>query len=167
MKTLLKKMLLGTGTRGRRVPFGLYKGLVLSINPAVDASFYFGLYEAETAPWLRRAILQCKSLVDVGTGCGELAVWGLSFPHVSRVLAYDSGSERWASFYENVRLNDFQGDPRLTAVQGPFLGSGRTGDAEKLLAVLPEPILFKIDIDAGRKLFYPACFRFFAESGAC
>ena len=151
MKTIVKQLLLGTGRRGRRIPFGLYKGLVLSIDPTVETSFYLGLYEVETAPWLRQAVLQAQSLVDVGTGAGELSMWGLAHANIRRVLAYDASPERWHIFRENQQLNGFEADERLTAVEGRFLGRQQQGEAEEILGCLPEPILFKIDVEGGEE----------------
>lgn len=151
VKNFLKRLILGKGRAGRRIPVGLYKGLTLSIDPATESNFYFGLYERETAPLLRKAGRVARSLIDVGAGCGELTVWGLSHPNIERVLAYDSSPERWPIFFENLRLNGVSGDDRLQAEQAMFLGRNKTDVAEEVLGELPEPILFRIDVDGGEQ----------------
>lgn len=151
MKRTIKRLILGEGRKGRRVPFGLYRGLVLSLDPAVDSSFYFGLYERETFAWLRGAIRQAHSFVDVGTGCGELVVWALAHAHIQRVLAYDPAPHRWDIFRDNLRLNGCNLDPRLLACEDWFLGTNRAEEDVKQLCELPEPILFKIDVDGGEE----------------
>ena len=54
-------------------------------------------------------------------------------------------------FHENMRLNGFTSDDRLTSVEGMFLGPDEADDAERILGDLPEPILFKIDVDGGEQ----------------
>lgn len=148
LKNLIKTWILGTGRKSRVIPFGLYKGLTLSIDPAVETLFYLGLYERETYAWLRHAIRKASTLIDAGAGYGELSMWALRYPHVQRVLAYDPSPARWPIFEENRKLNGFEGDARLTGIQGMFLGPG-SESAGHLLEALPEPILMKIDVDGG------------------
>lgn len=94
MKRLIKRLSLGEGRKAWRIPFGLYRGLALSIDSGSESLFCFGLYDAETNLWLRRYAAEVKSVIDVGAGCGELTMWALGKPGVMRVLAYDSSSER-------------------------------------------------------------------------
>lgn len=150
MKQLIKRLFLGEGRNARRIPVGLYRGLTLSIDSGSESLFYFGLYEAETNPWLRRYIREAKSVVDVGAGCGELTMWALSKPGVQRVLAYDASPSRWGVFRENLRLNKREHDGRLNAVEGMFLdGEDAKDGGASFFAQLPEPILLKIDVDGG------------------
>ena len=150
LKKFVKACVLGTGRRARKIPLGLYKGLTLSIDPAVETLFYLGLYERETNAWLQSAIRRAASVIDAGAGCGELSMWALRYPNVQRVLAYDSSPARWPIFKENLRLNSFQGDARLTSVQGMFVGPD-SEPAWDTLGTLPEPILLKIDVDGGEE----------------
>lgn len=150
LKRMIKACLLGSGRRARKIPFGLYKGLSLSIDPAVESLFYLGIYECETNPWLREAGRRAASVVDAGAGCGELSMWALRQTNVRTVLAYDSSPARWPIFRENLRLNGFGDDSRLTAVQGMFLGPD-AGPAWQTLGDLPEPVLLKIDVDGGEE----------------
>ena len=149
VKQLIKKIFLGVGRRGRRIPLGLYRGLVLSIDPRSEGMFFLGLYEAETNSWLKEAGAKARSLVDVGTGCGELAIWGLRQPKIERVLAYDASPQRWPVFEENLRLNGMTEDERLTAVADYFPADGDPQIVIGLMAALPEPVLLKIDVDGG------------------
>jgi precorrin-6B methylase 2 len=155
LKSLIKRCLLGTGRRGRTIPFGLYKGLRLSIDPAVESLFYLGLYERETNTWLQNAIQRAATVVDAGAGCGELSMWALRHPNVKQVLAYDSSSTRWPIFEENARLNGFKGDSRLKGIHGMFLGPD-SEPAMHVLGSVPEPILMKIDVDGGEEAILEA-----------
>lgn len=151
LKRTLKKLLLGSGRRGRRIPFGLYRGLTLSIDPASEMGLWLGLYEAETTPWLRSAGRRACSLIDVGAGYGEMTAWALRQPRIEKVLAYDSKPQRWMVFRENLAHNALTGDQRLSAVEGWFLGGD--DDERSLAAVqaLPEPVLLKVDVDGGEE----------------
>lgn len=151
MKQILKHLFLGKERKGRRIPFGLYQGLTLSIDPRTDMSFYLGFYERETMPWLRAAGRTARSLIDVGAGCGELSIWGLAHTTMERVVAYDSSPERWHLFHENVRLNGFDHDPRLVTVEEKFLGGEHREVADEVFGDLPEPILLKVDVDGGEQ----------------
>jgi hypothetical protein len=151
MKQRLKQLLFGRGRRARKIPFGLYRGLVLAIDPSSEMMFFFGLYEAETARWLKDAGRQARSLIDVGAGRGEMDVWGLRQSKMERVLAYDASPHRWPIFRENLRLNGLAGDARLMAVEGFFPADGDPQNLLDLLAPLPEPILLKIDVDGGEE----------------
>jgi precorrin-6B methylase 2 len=189
MNSFLKHALLGHGRKGRRIPFGLYRGLTLSIDPASEMGLWLGLYEAETTSWLRAAGRQARSLVDVGAGYGEMTVWGLSQPVMEKVLAYDSKPERWPVFRENLAHNGLTGDRRLSAVEGMFLGGEDDERSLAALQALPDPVLMKIDVDGGEEAilqklgqvlsakrmlvliethseaFYRACRQFVSEGG--
>lgn len=151
LKRNLKKLLLGSGRRGRLIPFGLYRGLTLSVDPASEMGLWLGLYEAETTPWLRSAGKLARSLVDVGAGYGEMTVWGLRQPKMEKVLAYDSKPQRWMVFLENLAHNALTGDQRLSPVEGWFLGGEDDESSLAALQSLPEPILLKVDVDGGEE----------------
>lgn len=151
MKRLVKKIILGDGRADRRIPFGLYKGLTLSIDPRSDAGFYLGLYERETTPWLRSAARSARSLVDVGAGAGELSIWALAHKSMQRVLAYDSSPERWPLLHHNIRLNAFQNDKRFEWFSTCFLGDDNPEETLLAIEALPEPVLLKIDVDGGEQ----------------
>lgn len=150
MKKLIKQLVMGQGRRARRIPLGLYRGLTLLIDSGSESLFYFGLYEAETNPYLRRFARNAKTVIDVGAGCGELTAWALRQPGIQRVLAYDSSPSRWLIFRENMRLNAREQDQRLSAVEGMFLGGEKSPDVEtSIFGEMAEPILLKIDVDGG------------------
>jgi hypothetical protein len=151
MKRILKKLLLGEGRKACRVPFGLFRGLTLVLDPAVESNIYLGLYERETYSWLRRAGRAAGSLVDVGAGVGELTMWGLAHDNIRRVIAYDPGPQRWVLLRDNLRVNGRESDPRLTLVEDYFLGETRFEEDERILDGLQEPILLKLDVDGGEE----------------
>lgn len=134
------------------IPFGLYAGLKLSVDPSCETGLLLGTYEAETSAWLRQAGRQARSMLDVGAGYGELTAWALRQPGMERVLAYDPKPERWPVFEENMALNGFAADARLQAVAGWFLGPEDEDETLRLLAGLPGPILLKLDVDGGEEV---------------
>lgn len=151
MKQALKRLLFGTQRQPRRIPFGLYRGLTLAIDPAGDLAYYFGMYERETYPWLRGAIAACRSFVDIGAGGGEMVAWALAHPTIERVIACEASEGRWALFQSNMALNGFAADPRLKTVCAEFLSAATARDDMQALEDLPAPILLKIDIDGGEE----------------
>jgi SAM-dependent methyltransferase len=151
LKALLKKTVFGQGRRAMNIPFGLYAGLKLSIDPSCETGFLLGTYEAETTAWLRQAGRRARSVLDIGAGYGELTAWALRQPEVARVLAYDPKPERWPVFQENLSLNGLSADRRLQAVAGWFLGPEDESRTLQVLAELPEPILLKLDVDGGEE----------------
>jgi hypothetical protein len=151
MKQAIKRLLFGTCRRPLRIPFGLYKGLTLSIDPRGELGYFFGTYEMETHSWLRAAGKAARSFVDIGAGSGELVVWALSQPAMKRAMAYDSSPARWNLLRENLLLNGFQNDPRLNAECAEFLSPANAVKDSAAFQSLPEPILFKMDIDGGEE----------------
>lgn len=147
MKGFLKKLCLGEGRRIRKIPFGLFQGLNLSVDPGSETSLWLGLYEAEVTPWLRRAGRRARSVVDVGAGHGELTAWALRQPGVEKVLAYEPDESRWPILAENLQANGFSQDPRLQMVK-EFLTPAR---ARQDLRSLPEPVLLKLDVEGAEK----------------
>jgi len=151
VKKRIKHLILGEGRKPRRIPLGLYRGLTLSIDAGQESLFYFGLYEAETNPWLRRLTQNAKTFIDVGAGCGELTAWALRIRGMERVLSYDVSPSRWPIFYDNMRLNGLDTDPRLTKVQDFFPSGDQVSAVGALFERLPEPIFMKIDVDGGEE----------------
>lgn len=152
MKRILKTLLFGSGRTERHIPFGLYAGLTLSIDSSSEINLWLGTYEAETTPYLRRAGKQARTLIDVGSGNGELTIWGLKQPFMEHVLAYDPKPERWPVFRENLALNNLANDRRLMACEDCFLGDDDSESVVQLFENLPEPILIKIDVDGGEEV---------------
>ena len=144
MKSIIKKMFLGSGRQPRRVWTGLFRDLRLSIDPASETTLLFGLYEVETIPFLRRAGRTMKTMIDVGAGYGEMTAWALRQSNTARVLAFDPKPERWPVFRENMALNGFSDDARLVPVADFF--PGKVANEEMLLS-LPEPVVMKLDVD--------------------
>jgi len=147
IKSFLKKALLGKGRKIRKIPLGLFAGLKLSVDPSSETSLWLGLYEAELTPWLRKAGRQARSVVDVGAGHGEMTVWALRQPGVTRVLAYEPDEARWPFFWANLQANGLDRDARLLGVKD-FLTPER---ARKELASLPEPVLLKLDVEGAER----------------
>jgi len=147
LRSVLKRWLLGKGRRIRKIPFGLFQGLNLSVDPGSETSLWLGLYEAEVTPWLHKAGRQARSVVDVGAGHGELTVWALRQPRVEKVLAYEPDESRWPILSENLQANGFSKDARLQVVKD-FLTPSR---ARQDLQSLPEPVLLKLDVEGAER----------------
>ncbi len=144
MKRLTKRLLFGEGRRPCRIRLGLFRGLRLSVDPSCETSLLLGLYEAETTSALRKMGERARAVIDVGAGYGELTAWALKQRSVERVCAFDPKAERWSVFRENMELNGFAQDARLSAECDFF-----PGPSSAWVSSLPEPVLVKIDVDGG------------------
>ena len=67
LKNLFKVALLGEGRKIRKIPFGLFAGLKLSVDPGSETSLWLGLYEAELTPWLRKVGRQVREVDEKDT----------------------------------------------------------------------------------------------------
>ena len=143
MKALLKSALFGTGRSGRHIPFGLYSGLTLSLDPSCEMGFGWeprGRDHSVAAPgpmlhgvWSMSARVTGNSQSGGGSrggACSPIPPSGAGVPRESA-------------------LNGLTGilDWRLSS----GLGADDSGAAEQLFAALPEPILVKIDVDGGEE----------------
>jgi hypothetical protein len=61
-----RSVLLPEGEAVRRVPFGIGAGIRTRIDFAWDSAFYFGLYERELDPWIRKLVRPGTRAFDVG-----------------------------------------------------------------------------------------------------
>lgn len=144
MKRLFKKLVFGKESV-RKIPFGLYRGLYLSIDPGCELQLYLGLYERETYRWLKQVAKEAQSGIDVGAGYGELTLWLLRQKDMKKVFAFEPDAKRWRKFEENLAAN-----PKKSAVSlGLFRELFTGARASEILQMVPEPVLMKIDIDGG------------------
>lgn len=145
IRTWLKAALFGATRQPRRIYLGLYRGLVLWIDPSSEMLFYLGIYERETYWWLIKEGSQAQSGIDVGAGHGELTLWLLQQPKMRNVYAFEPDRSRWPIFNANLAANPQKPEIHLKLSQGFF----QKREAIKIIEEAPEPILLKIDIDGG------------------
>src|ERR1035441_2257991 len=84
-----KRLLLPRGQVVRTVRWGLLKGINLEIDFHTSTQQFLGLYETETFPFLREATSGSKWMIDVGAGCGELALYFMRVNGPGTVFAFE------------------------------------------------------------------------------
>ena len=105
------------GARPRRVPFGLFRGLVLELDLRCQSQIYLGLFERETYRWIRRALRQCAWAIDVGAANGELSVCMLRASRAEHVFAFEPQPAELATLRRNLAYNGCSDDNRLVVVE--------------------------------------------------
>lgn len=139
------------GNLPRTVKSGAFRGLRFKIDLSAATQFWLGLYERETYRWLQKLISGIASAVDVGAAAGEYSIYLLSRSSADPVLAFDPNPELSDQFSENLSLNFFDQQQRLTRIP-VFLGSRSSHNCKRLdefINRLREPIFLKIDVDGG------------------
>lgn len=88
----------------RKLPLGLAAGITFEADPDASLDHWFGLFESELAPWLRRLCQAGTRCVDVGA---YNAYYSLTFAKLSRapVLSYEPDSDAVARSRRNLMLN--------------------------------------------------------------
>jgi precorrin-6B methylase 2 len=101
--SVLKKIVVPSGSRPRTIPFGLFKGLRLNIDLTSQTQFYFGLWEFETHPYIHAALKESNWLIDVGAGLGELCI--LFRRNLCHAIAIEPDSACLSLIRSNLALN--------------------------------------------------------------
>jgi precorrin-6B methylase 2 len=101
--SVLKKIVVPSGSRPRTIPFGLFKGLRLNIDLTSQTQFYLGLYEFETHPYIKEAFKRSNWLIDAGAGVGELCI--LFRKNLCRAIAIEPDEACLSLMRSNLALN--------------------------------------------------------------
>ncbi len=109
----IKSILVKGGQRPLRVPLGLFRGMTLNLDLALETQKYLGLWETETYGFIRKAAARCRWAVDVGAGRGELTVYLLLRSRSEEVHAFEPQETEIAQLRSNLALNGLRDDGRL------------------------------------------------------
>jgi len=141
----IKQALVTPGRRPMKVRAGIFKNIVLDLDPATATQVWLGLYEQETFFSIRQAARDSVWMLDIGAGSGELSIFFLRQPKCLAVHAFEPQPVALALFRRNLALNHLSEDPQLV-IHPSFAGAiGTPLDSLKLdLAV---PGFLKIDVD--------------------
>jgi len=135
LKNAVKKAL-PAGDTARTLPFGIGRGLSLTINlRAGQISTYLGFYEMELNRHLRRLCPRGARSFDLGGHIGYDALI-LAKLSGSEVLSVESAPEYGAIIRENLRVNP-RFENRVRIVDG-YVGSG---------SEMPEPVGGLVTVD--------------------
>lgn len=148
LKSSIKRTLLPTEAKPRRVLSGAFRGLEMEMDLQSSMQFWAGLYERETYPWIARFGAGCASGIDVGAAKGEFSLFLMKRTEATRVLAFDPSPEHDVTFSRNLALNGLADDVRLSR-HAEFVGAGQAGSIrlDAFLDELPSPLFAKIDVD--------------------
>jgi hypothetical protein len=145
----VKRRLISAGRVPRRIPIGLYRGLVLSLDLAHQSQLFVGLAEAETHSLIRLAASRARWMVDVGAGHGELSIFFAVKSLASKVYAVEPRASEIAVLRENIDLNrsNIRNEViALKAYAGP-LGSADSVQLDDLPVDRSLRGFVKIDVD--------------------
>jgi hypothetical protein len=147
MKQFVKRLVLPSGRRVRRLRGGVAKGMLMEIDLEHQAQRFWGFDERELLATLRQLIPSAKSLVDIGANDGYYTMAFLR-SGAERVVACEPGPVM-EQLLENARANGYQPDDRFI-VERRLVGRDEGGvSIAELIKNLPRPILLKVDIDGG------------------
>jgi precorrin-6B methylase 2 len=141
----VKQALVTPGHRPMRVRAGLFRNLVLDLDPATATQVWLGLYEQETFFSIRQAARDSVWMLDIGAGSGELSIFFLRQPKCLAVHAFEPQPAALAQFRRNLALNQLSDDPQLVIHQ-TFAGAAGT-PLDNLHLDLDVPGFLKIDVD--------------------
>lgn len=144
----IKASVMPAGARPRSIPLGLYRGLRLEIDFHSQTQIFLGLWERETHRLLRDALGRVVWLIDVGAGCGELALLFARSSRVRLVHAIEPQAAAREALLRNLALNPGIDARKLVIHDRP---AGRESN-ERLMRLdelnTPSgPGLVKIDVD--------------------
>jgi Methyltransferase FkbM domain len=101
--SVLKNIVVPSGSRPRTIPFGPFKGLRLNIDLASQMQVYFGLWEFETYPYIHAALKESSWFIDVGAGFGELCI--LFRKNLCHAVAIEPDPTCLSLLHSNLVLN--------------------------------------------------------------
>ena len=112
--------------KNQRLPyeiiFGIYKGLKFNINLQNESQIYFGLWERETYPYIKKSLNNCNWMIDVGAGKGELCIYFQLNSHAKTIYAFEPQLTEIDIFNMNIELNHIN-DNNINISQH-FVGTG-------------------------------------------
>lgn len=140
----LKRILLPGGTSPQTVLFGPGAGAVMDIDFAHQARMYFGLYETEIAPHLRRLVRPGYRCFDVGANVGYHS---LTLARLSGgpVVAFEPDPAAGAILRANIAHNNFA--IRIVSAAVGARDDANTITLDRAAAENFIPDLIKIDIE--------------------
>ena len=147
----IKRRLVRTGRNPRRVPVGLYRGLILSLDLAHQSQIYVGLSEAETHKLIRAAAAHSQWMIDVGAGQGELSIYFAASSPSAKVFAIEPQACEVEILNQNVALNRQRVDDKIVVLQ-KYVGRAASDNFVRLDDLPIDRRLrgfVKIDVDGG------------------
>lgn len=142
MKTFVKRFLLSSATAPRRILGGLNRGQILTVNPASQAQFYFGLYERELFPYFNRYAADIQTGLDIGAAEGSHAIYFAARTSAQRIIAIESWDKFVNLLDTHLKLNGLREKVEIL----PVLVNAENS-LDVILGDVQGPILVKMDIE--------------------
>jgi hypothetical protein len=149
----LKQTLLPPEPKPRRILAGPFKDIVMNLSLQSQAQIYFGLFEAETHPWLTRLSKGISTAIDIGVAHGEHTIYFLKKTKAAKVLAFEPDSSSLPLLKQNLRWNGLDDCGRLE-IYNKFVGVSDTEREirlDSLVASARGPCLVKMDVDGAEE----------------
>jgi len=105
------------GRRPMTIRAGLFKNLILDLDPEDAAQIRLGLHERETFFPIRQAARDSAWMIDIGAGNGALAIFFRRLPKCEIVHAFEPRPAALAIFRRNLALNNLSEDSHLVIHQ--------------------------------------------------
>ena len=107
LKQSIKSTLLPPGEVSRVIPLGPARGIRAAIDFRFDTAFYFGFYESELHPYVRKLVGRGRRVFDVG---GHRGWEAMVFAKQSRtpVLTFEVNQENREYMQRSFALNDYE-----------------------------------------------------------
>jgi hypothetical protein len=147
----IKQLIVPKGKAPRKIQFGIFKDLIISMDLASRTQLYLGLYERELYPWLEKLSSGIHTAIDIGANEGEYTLYFLAKTASKKILSFEPSLESQAQLRANLALNALDNDSRLelSAKFVTALDGENECTLDSYLATISSPCLIKMDVDGG------------------
>jgi hypothetical protein len=152
MKTLLKRILFGSGNGLKTIRFGIAKGIKMQIDPANKAQRILGLDEFEIHSYFKSFARKCNTFVDIGASDGFYSLIYRKHNPAGSIFSCEGQSRFEAEQRENFGVNGYDHGKNFFYTS-KFIGSHNEGNFITVDTLLQNnavnDVFLKIDIDGG------------------
>lgn len=109
-------MFLPKGRKPRKIKIGLFKNVKFDLDFQCDSQLYFGFFEREIYGWIQRLSDNINTAIDIGVAYGEYTLFFLNNTIAKKIFAFAPDEETIPFLIRNLKLNDYDNDPRLVLI---------------------------------------------------
>jgi hypothetical protein len=147
VKSLIKRTLVPSGLKLRRLHGGIAQNQMMAIDLQSQMQRYLGLDERELAGIVSQLISSCRTLVDVGANDGYYTMAFLA-SSADRVITCEPGPAS-IELLANAAANGHQISKRFLLERRLIGNNANEAKLSEILADYPRPIFVKVDVDGG------------------
>lgn len=147
----IKHMIVPKGRVPRRIQFGIFKNIIITMDLASRTQLYLGLYERELYSWIKKLGIGISTAIDIGANEGEYTLYFLAKSSAKTILCFEPSLESQTQLTANLALNNLEHDSRLE-LSSKFVGLSNNEHEctlDSCLARISLPCLIKMDVDGG------------------